>query len=158
MLCAVFLDADRSLAEQASDTTTVAVEPSETLPEFPKLRESVETALRAENKNIAQLENQLSELKNLDKTISEEVNAYKIQLSNYKNILVSPTALVEDIERLFDAVPDLAGSPVELPELLLEPRDHFIMVAHTGARDHCLEGSDEIDQWLERARAGIISG
>ncbi|MDM8549529.1 mechanosensitive ion channel [Desulfobacterales bacterium HSG2] len=70
-------------------------EPSESI--------SIEATLKAESENISELKNQFGDLKELDKGISEQMNAYKIQLSNYGNLLVSPKVRIEDMEKAWAA-------------------------------------------------------
>jgi small-conductance mechanosensitive channel len=74
-------------------------EPAADIPEYSNLKASIENTLKIESENVAKLEKQLADLKASDKNILAEINAYKIQLSNYTNLLVSPKAQVEDIEK-----------------------------------------------------------
>jgi len=58
--------------------------------EYTDLKNSIEKTLITEKENIDQLKDQLKSVQSLKKAVTTEINAYKIQLSSYGDLLLIP--------------------------------------------------------------------
>jgi len=79
--------------------------------EYVKIRNYVDSALKAEKENTAKLE----KLKLSAKEVSDRINTYNIQLSSHNNLVASPDTRIEDIEK---AWADTQIAVADIPEIL----------------------------------------
>lgn len=114
-ILSVSFGAIRGFAEE--EEIPEKTELSESVSEYSGLKISIEATLKAESENISQLKKQSSDLKELDKGISERMNAHKIQLSNHGNLLVSQKVRIEEME---DAWADAKTAEESISETLKE--------------------------------------
>ncbi len=103
---------------QPEVTPPVQTDPPATVPAAPEV--SLEATIKAETEHVARLEKQLSKLKAWDTTLPEEMNAYKLRLSNSGNLLVSSDARIEEVEKAWagskSALEDISRRLEELRE------------------------------------------
>ncbi|WP_246556398.1 mechanosensitive ion channel family protein [Desulfonema magnum] len=87
------------------------------------LKVSIETTLKTETEHVGKLKKQLSDLRETDRILSTEMNAYKVRLSGYGNILVSPKIQIEDIEKAWADTNAALTSISDTLKYLVQNRD-----------------------------------
>ena len=63
------------------------------------LSESIEMTLKAEEENVRQLREQLSQVQSVKDTVDRELDAYKLQMSIHSNLFLLPTSQVSELEK-----------------------------------------------------------
>jgi len=63
------------------------------------LSESIEMTLKAEEENVRQLREQLSQVQSVKETVDRELDAYKLQMSIHGNLFLLPTSQVSELEK-----------------------------------------------------------
>jgi len=63
------------------------------------LSESIEMTLKAEEENVRQLREELSQVQSVKETVDRELDAHKLQMSNHSNLFLLPTSQVSDLEK-----------------------------------------------------------
>jgi small-conductance mechanosensitive channel len=61
--------------------------------------DSIEKTLKAEEENVRQLTEQISQVKTVKETVDRELDAYKLQMSIHGNLLLLPTSQVSELEK-----------------------------------------------------------
>lgn len=98
--------------------------PSGNFVQYESLSQSIESALSAEKENAEQIKEQLSQAKQIQKDIQPELNAYKIQISAYSNLLLLPSIETENLEKaLSDQKTALDNIAAHLKELEPQKQD-----------------------------------
>jgi potassium efflux system protein len=63
------------------------------------LSESIEMTLKAEEENLRQLKEQLSQVQSVKETVDKELDAYKLQMWSHSNLFLLPTSQVSELEK-----------------------------------------------------------
>ena len=95
LLSLIFLCSEAAAAQKSSSS------PKETGPpaEYTALKQSIQSTLQAEKSSLKQLHEQLSQARQLQKKVSQELDTHKIQLSANQNLLQLSTARIEDLQK-----------------------------------------------------------
>jgi len=109
-------------AVQAGDKNGAPVaDSSDPTAQYQTLKDAIEATLKNESAMVAQLEEKRADLKKEKQTLLAEINTYKIQLSTYGNLLLSPQTHVEEIIRAWgDHQADQATIAEKLKNLKLQ--------------------------------------
>ena len=73
--------------------------PNQTAPNYSDLRQTIQTALQSEKKNLSSAENNLQVLGNRSRDLIAELDLQKIQLSTIDNLLLAAETSVDDLEK-----------------------------------------------------------
>ena len=101
---------------------------------YDALKASVAEALKTETKNIENLKNQLGQAEQSKKSTLEKINAYKIQLPIFNNLLLQPEITIQDLEKawleiqttvrtLSESINDFSAKQDTVAALLVQNRD-----------------------------------
>lgn len=81
--------ADSAVAQDTNDTSG---------PGYKRLEISIEDTIQLETENLNKLKTRLKQLQNTSQAISTEINAYRVQISTYGNLLLLPNTDIKYLE------------------------------------------------------------
>ncbi len=91
--------------------------------DFDTLHETIRSTILAERETVAQFERQLERLREADRDLANEINAYTLQLSGNVNLIASPDGRAEELDRAFASHQATLGRLDGRLEELLERRE-----------------------------------
>ncbi len=91
-----------------------------------ELKQFVSSNLSSEQQNVENLKNDLENIKKKRDSLQTELNAYRIQLSTYGNLLVMPGVSIQDLEKAYASGQSSVKSMEAILSELTPKREHYM--------------------------------